>query len=440
MDGIEASRQIKNHTGLSKIPAIVMVTAYGREEVMQQAEQLNLEGFLLKPVSPSMLFDATMQAFGVAAPEISRISQRKDREAKALENIQGARVLLVEDNEINQQVAREILEGAGLNVALANDGQEGVNAVKENNYDAVLMDVQMPVMDGYTATRAIRKDERFKELPIIAMTAHAMAGDEDKSLEAGMNGHVAKPIDPDQLFSTLQKWIKPSEKRVQVQQTEVPVERPESDKAVLKEDEFPESLPGFDLAAGLSRLMGNKTLYRKLLLDFGASYGGVANEIREALAVGDFEQAHSLVHNLKGLAGNLEATELHTAAVKMETLVKGQTKETTSEKDLKQKFTDLEKALEQALDAVQALGFPAEEIIKESSFEWLAEFPLERLKKIADHIEVASEMGDVLQIKSLAEELKSESDAVAPFCDELVRLADNFDFEGIQKFMLNLNN
>ena len=183
MDGIEASKRIKNHTGLNKIPPIVLVTAYGREEVMQQADQLGLEGFLLKPVNPSMLFDTIMQAFGEAVPETSRVAKRREQEAEALEHIRGANVLLVEDNEINQQVAREILEGAGLNIALANDGQEAVNAVKENNYDAVLMDVQMPVMDGYTATREIRKDDRFKELPIIAMTAHAMAGDEDKSLK-----------------------------------------------------------------------------------------------------------------------------------------------------------------------------------------------------------------------------------------------------------------
>ena len=180
---------------------------------MQQADQLGIEGFLLKPVNPSMLFDTIMQAFGEAVPETSRVAKRREQGAEALEHIRGANVLLVEDNEINQQVAREILEGAGLNVTLANDGQEAVNAVKENNYDAVLMDVQMPVMDGYTATREIRKDDRFKELPIIAMTAHAMTGDEDKSLESGMNGHVTKPIDPDQLFATLQKWIKPSEKR-----------------------------------------------------------------------------------------------------------------------------------------------------------------------------------------------------------------------------------
>jgi two-component system sensor histidine kinase/response regulator len=220
MDGIETSKRIKEHTGLSKIPAIILVTAYGREEVMQQAEEVGLEGFLLKPVSASMLFDTIMQAFGESVPETSRNAQRREQGTEALELIRGANVILGEDNEINQQVAKEILEGAGLNVALAADGQEGVSAVKESDYDVVLMDVQMPVMDGYKATREIRKDERFKELPIIAMTAHAMAGDEDKSLKAGMNDHVTKPIDPDQLFSTLQKWIKPSEKRLQDQQPE----------------------------------------------------------------------------------------------------------------------------------------------------------------------------------------------------------------------------
>ncbi|MGD9081111.1 MAG: PAS domain S-box protein, partial [Desulfobacterales bacterium] len=159
MDGIEASKHIKNNKSLSKIPVIVMVTAYGREDVMKQAETVGLEGFLLKPASPSMLFDAIMQALGEAVPETSRIAKRLDQETDSLEHIQGAHVLLVEDNEINQQVAREILEGAGLNVTVATNGQEGVDAVKESNYDVVLMDVQMPVMDGYTATKTIRKWE-----------------------------------------------------------------------------------------------------------------------------------------------------------------------------------------------------------------------------------------------------------------------------------------
>ena len=159
MDGIEASKRIKDHKGLIKIPPIILVTAYGREEVMQQAEQVGLHGFLIKPISPSMLFDAIMQAFGVAVPETSGVAQSHEQEAEDLKQIQGARVLLVEDNEINQQVAREILEGAGLNVTLANNGQEAVDAVKAYTYDAVLMDVQMPVMDGYTATEKYANSE-----------------------------------------------------------------------------------------------------------------------------------------------------------------------------------------------------------------------------------------------------------------------------------------
>jgi CheY-like chemotaxis protein len=339
----------------------------------------------------------------------------------------------VEDNEINQQVAQEILEGAGLNVALAADGQEGVNAVKENNYDVVLMDIQMPVMDGYTATREIRKDKHFKDLPIIAMTAHAMAGDEDKSLEAGMNGHVTKPIDPDQLFSTLQRWIKPSEKRVQVEQPEVPVKRPESDKAVPAEDELPGSLSGFDLADGLKRLQGNKKLYRKLLLSFATDYRETAKDIRIALDAKDFEQAHSLVHNLKGLAGNLAATDLQTAAVNLEKLVKGVEKKPPSAKELNLKFSELENALNQALKSVQSLGVSAEENVGKLSDEEIAAIPVELAQDIAKRIHDAAEMGDVTTLIAISEEIKAHSDSSLPLSKQIVQMAEDFDLDGIQK-------
>ena len=171
------------------------------------------------------------------------------------------------------------------------------------------------------------------------------------------------------------------------------------------EDELPESLRGFDLAAGLSRLMGNKRLYRKLLLDFGTNYSGVAGEIREALAAKDFKQAHSLVHNLKGLSGNLEATDLQTAAVEMEKLVKGQTAKTTSDKELNRKFAKLENALEQALDAVQTLGPSAKKKTIESSEDAWSSVPPELIKKATESIKEAADMGDVTQIKSIAEEL-----------------------------------
>jgi PAS domain S-box-containing protein len=438
MDGIEASKRIKNHTNIDKVPPIIMITAYGSEEIMHQAEQLRLEGLLFKPVSPSVLFDTIMHAMGEDVHVISPGDHNKEQVADDLAVIHGARVLLVEDNEINQQVAQEILESAELIVSLANNGEEGVKAVKEKVYDVVLMDIQMPVMNGYEATGAIRSDPRFKDLPIIAMTAHAMAGDEEKSLKAGMNGHVAKPIDPDQLFSTLQKWIKPIEERAQVQQPEAPVEGPESKKAVTEENELPEYLPGFDLAAGLERLRGNKRLYRKLLLDFGANYGGAATEISEALEAKDFKQAHSLVHNLKGLAGNLEATNLQTAAVEMEKLVRGQTEKITSDKDLKRKFLELENTIQHALDAVGTLGPTADKKIIANNKEAIASVPPELIQKVNESIKTAVELGDVVKIKSIAEELKSEFDAMGPFCDELVQLAEDFDFEGILKFVNEL--
>ena len=359
---------------------------------------------------------------------------------KTYHRLEGAKILLVEDNEINQQVALEILQGAGLNVKVADDGQEAVNAVQDSDFEAVLMDIQMPVMDGYTASREIRKlKSDIRNIPIIAMTAHAMAGDEQKSIEAGMNGHVTKPIDSIQLFSALQKWIKPVAERTSAQNSQVPDTQPETDQAVLEVEEIPASLPGFDLEAGLKRLMGNKCLYRKLLLDFGVNYGGVVSEIHAALAAEDFKQVHSLVHNLKGLSGNLEATDLHAATVEMEKLVKGDKKKTLSTNLLDQKFMALEKAINQALEAVQTLGQPVKNKYIESSNEWLAEVPWECLNEGVDHIKAAAEIGDVMQIESIVKEMKSESDAMAPFCDELIRLAENFDFDGIQKIMLALD-
>jgi PAS domain S-box-containing protein len=449
MDGIEASKRIKENPKISHIPHVVMVTAYGREEVMQKAEKIGLDGFLLKPVSPSVLFDTIIQAHGEEVPDTSPIAQGRE-EAEALALIKGAKILLVEDNEINQQVAKEILEGADLIVSLADDGQQAVNMVKETLYDAVLMDIQMPVMDGYKATRKIRewetevrgqKTEDRKddsELPIIAMTAHAMAGDEDKSLQAGMNGHVTKPIDPDQLFSTLQKWIQPADKRTPSRKADVSAANAAVTQApaeVLQEPGLPDFLPGFDLAEGLGRLQGNQKLYRKLLLDFGAKYTEAAAEIRKTLDDGDFEQAHSLIHNLKGLAGNLAASALQAAAVELEKLVKGDQKKPASRKQLDQKFAKLETSINQALEAVQTLGPVPAEKTEQPSTDAMTAIPPEVAEEAVGRIKEPAEMGDVTQIKSIAEALKSKSDALAPISDKFIQLAEDFDFEGISKLV-----
>jgi HPt (histidine-containing phosphotransfer) domain-containing protein len=266
-----------------------------------------------------------------------------------------------------------------------------------------------------------------------------MAGDEDKSLQAGMNGHVTKPIDPDQLFATLQKWIKPSEKHVQIQQPEVLVDRPESDKTVPEEEQLPEDLRGFDLSDGLKRLQGNKRLYRKLLLSFAADYCEAANDIRIALDAEDFEHAHSLVHNLKGLAGNLAATELQAAAVNLEKLIKRVEKKTPPAKELNLKFSDLENALNQALESAQSLGASAEENICKLSDEEIAAIPSEFAQDTAKRIRDAAEMGDVMTLNAIAAEIKTQSESCVPLSKQIVQMAEDFDLDGIQKLADDLD-
>ena len=253
---------------------------------MKRAEQLGLEGFLIKPVSPSMLLDAIMSAFGKESPAGGRRTMRRDTWHEGLEQIQGASLLVVEDNEINQQVAQEILEEAGLRVTLAGDGRQAVDAVKTANYHAVLMDVQMPVMDGYAATKMIRQYSRFDDLPIIAMTANAMAGDREKALEAGMNDHVAKPIDPDQLFSSLVRWVKPG---VRGFVPHKPAPKPaKADKA--KAGALPKVIQGLDIQEGLNRIGGNKELYRNLLVKLRDDYARAASEIETAFNNGETDE------------------------------------------------------------------------------------------------------------------------------------------------------
>jgi CheY-like chemotaxis protein len=300
------------------------------------------------------------------------------------------------------------------------------------------MDIQMPVMDGYQATREIRKDTRFENLPIIAMTASAMTQDREEALEAGMNDHVTKPIDPAHLFGTLRKWILPGKERPETRKPDVPIERAESARAATGEELLPDSLPGFDLAAGLGRLGGNKRLYRKLLTDFGTKYLGVAGEIREALDAKDLKQAHSLVHNLKGLAGNLSAGNLLTASLGLERLVKGESKEAISDKDLNKTFANLEEALNQALESAGTLGLPAMARETEPSVETKTAVPQELVKEAKESIGEAADMGDVMQIKAITEALMSKSDAFVPSGKKIIEFADDFDFDNIQKVLMEL--
>ena len=212
MDGMATARRIRS-LGLASPPILMIVTAYGREEMVKEARSVGIDHVLIKPVNASLLFDTTMSALGAAqrtAPHTSAVTD-KARSRHPLAAIRGARVLLVEDNDINQQVARELLEDAGLVVDVADNGQIALDMVRRSIYDLVFMDMQMPVMDGITATREIRKVKWLARLPIVAMTANAMEQDRRKCIEAGMNDAVIKPIDPQDLWDTLLRWVRLAE-------------------------------------------------------------------------------------------------------------------------------------------------------------------------------------------------------------------------------------
>jgi polar amino acid transport system substrate-binding protein len=313
-----------------------MVTAHGREGASQAAHGLDVAGFLTKPVTSSTLLDALMVATGGELSVDTRAAGRQEEMARAAARLRGARVLLVEDNEINQELAMELLVSNGLSVQVANHGREALELLEQASFDGVLMDCQMPVMDGYTATREIRRREKFRGLPVLAMTANAMAGDREKALAAGMNDHIAKPINVRELFVTMSKWIKPSEFAEANSESVGGVGLSPS----AGDDEGIPELAGIDRQAGLARTQGNSRLYRKLLIGFRDSQRDFEAEFRAAQAADDPQAAIRCAHTLKGVAGNIGAQGIQTAAEALE-------------QGCREGVEDIEARLERVLDELE---------------------------------------------------------------------------------------
>jgi two-component system sensor histidine kinase/response regulator len=315
MDGLEASRIIKRGDRLMHLPKIVMVTAFGRDDIRAQAEETGIDGYLLKPVTPSTLFDTLAELFGLVGHQAD--PSPTSRGDATSHDATGIRILLVEDNEVNQQVATELLGSAGASVRVANHGGEAVRILTEGeqppSFDIVFMDLQMPEMDGFTATRLLRSRPQLQGLPIIAMTAHALVEERQRCLEAGMNDHVSKPIEPDALFATLRKWARP--RQGQGARTESGAAKPPDDVI------FPE-IDGVDVAGALSRVAGNKRLYRDLLVHFAAKQTEVNSQILAAIDSGDNKLAERIVHTVKGVAGNIGLGEISAAAEKLERAIR----------------------------------------------------------------------------------------------------------------------
>ncbi|MEI7841765.1 MAG: response regulator [Gallionellaceae bacterium] len=314
MDGIETARVIRG-IGLHTTPKLILVTAYGREEVLRSASLAGIDEVLIKPINASTLFDCVVRTFAnEVATENSEEAPSNTGETVNIDDLAGASILVVEDNEINQQIAQELLEYAGFVVEIAIHGEVALEKVQLQNFDLVLMDMQMPVMDGLTATIAIRKIQRLSNLPIVAMTANAMQQDRERCLEAGMNDHLPKPIEPNHLWLMLRKWIKP---RVAQTAPRSIVKTSAQSKTTL-----PVGIAHLDMAAGLRRVLGNRTLYLSLLQKFADTEADAVNRIQQALAAQDWSTAERAAHTLKGLSGNIGATELQATAEQLEQSIK----------------------------------------------------------------------------------------------------------------------
>jgi len=329
MDGVETVQHLQEEN-LSMTPAVIMVTAYGREEALGNAEQrgVSLNTVLTKPVTSSTLLEAIGEVLGKGDLVETRQEEKAETYAESMALLKGARVLLAEDNEMNQELAMELLEQAGIEVILANNGQEAVDILtKDPNFDGVLMDCQMPVMDGYAATRAIRLLPQFEKLPILAMTANAMAGDKEKVIEAGMWDHIAKPLNVGEMFATIAKWIKPGGSKIAIPDPStaassnvppVPVNTPVVVPPEVKPVGGLPDLPGIDVKAGMATCTNKESLYIRMLVKFRDSQGKFAELFTAAKNDPDPEATARAAHTLKGTAGNIGAKSLQAAAGELE--------------------------------------------------------------------------------------------------------------------------
>ncbi|CAK0741044.1 two-component system, sensor histidine kinase and response regulator [Azospirillaceae bacterium] len=343
LDGIETLRRINRHPGINS--RVIMTTAYGGDNVRDALGEERVSAILEKPVTPSTMFDALMHALDRPLQATGGTDSSDGAAADEIPVLRDRRVLVVEDNVINQQVACGLLELTEVDISLASSGDEALSLLRDYEYDAILMDIQMPGLDGYQTTGIIRHDMGLTGIPIIAMTAHAMAGDRERCLAAGMNDHVAKPISPSALYSVLRHWLTTparfssggNEGMVGGHSRSV---RPAPGQLSAP---FPEALPGIDLTAARRHVNGNLALLRRILLEFGNNQSTAAEKLRDAVAGQCWDQVSRIAHTLKGTAATIGALEVSRLAGDLERSAAGGGAGLTG---------DLIERLAQALDVV----------------------------------------------------------------------------------------
>lgn len=315
MDGLQAAQIIRHDPQLASIKLFMMCNSYGNENLYQQTEELHLSGILTKPIRYSVLYDSIMGAIQGELVHYER--DRKEIKNAIQPGLKGGHILLVEDNEINQQVAGELLESIGFTIEIASNGVEAIECVKASGipskYDLVLMDLQMPIMGGIKATTEIMKIKHYWDLPIIAMTADAMVGVQEKCLNAGMKDFITKPINPDLMLETIEKWII---RKGQIEEVQIPYTRSKPLPV-----EIP-SIEGINTESGLANVAGNTNLYLELLNKFLHKHENFVDEVTAQFNAGANEEAMRSMHTLKGLSGNLGMSALHETCKKTEQALK----------------------------------------------------------------------------------------------------------------------
>jgi PAS domain S-box-containing protein len=421
MDGIACAKRIHEHHA-AKVPTVIMVTAFGREDARAAATQegVQISASLTKPVSPSTLLETLGEALGRGTSLGLPAPSRKADPEELQRQLEGSRLLLVEDNEMNQELALELLSQAGIHTVIARHGQEALDILaRDSGFDGVLMDIQMPVMDGYTATRAIRSQEKTAKIPIIAMTANAMAGDRERAIEAGMNDHIAKPLDVRRMFQTLAAWIQPR------RQPALPRTTPAAAPPFGGEGTLP-ALPGINTQAGLALLMGNQSLYRRQLLRFLETQSRFEHTFRECLDSNDSSSALRAAHTLKGLAGNIGASGLQQAAARLEQACSASSQEPIEPalNATLRELADVLKGLENAQLAPPPSPPSGEGFDRQRSGKLLAR--LEEL--VASNDALVGETMDELQ-------LAASGSPLAPTLDQVAQAIRAYDYEAAHKLL-----
>ena len=322
IDGLQTARHIQS-MALSSVPKLAMVSAYSRDDLLMRARELGITEIMSKPVNASTLFDGLTRLITGAA--VTAAAGGGTRAASARVNLQalaGVRVLLAEDNLLNQQVASEILAEVGVQVVVADNGRVALALAMEQSFDAILMDMQMPEMDGVEATRALLALPDWKAIPIIAMTANAMSTDRQHCLDAGMVDFVAKPVEPEHLFRTLLRWARPDVPPLAPEGVPLSSASTSQDTTPGAAGLLPERIEGLDVQAGLRRVMGKQARYLSLLHEFAVTQVDAPARIAAAQAAGDRAGAERIAHTLKGLAGTIGADALQDQANRLEAAVR----------------------------------------------------------------------------------------------------------------------